>query len=577
MAYNLPPFWSPGYALPSNVRVEDLQRGTFTTRQQPRGSYDDPTVGDGGYAVPNYVLNTPYGQGALVTKWMPRGTVGIPVPHYLQKPPAQILAQTKASGDGTNYEIGPAIQSVHAGATDPFTSYGKKVADQVLSSVQALPKQHRKNAMRALFDKIDPRLFNRVQATASKAARAGLPPQRALHHAIATEFRGGMLRELHAIGTTGRVKTASQVGLGCWGCAAVGMGDDTTAPMKVLRGAGLMAVAVDTTPAVGSWQRIPVAGAPAGAWTACGYYWVGTGNPLSGPTTTCPPVRTGGTGSPTGQQKLPPCGSLDANGNAIAPCDATGTAGFAGTVTVGPFTFSVGGGGTGTGTVIDNRNSFTSPTQLSQAQHDWLVSKIKGHVAHDPDNGKYAILQTWFPDGDGQWYSSAQTIDSDYKSSNGGLYPVNPIEGNIDTPSGKYGVFLFICGANCDGGQPMLRLAFAPMSAATFTGWSQAGSAIGGFVQGVAGAIGDLGCALLKNPFAGTAAAAASGGAAAAGTQIGANICGGGQGPGLPPPPPPPVGGIGWGTIAAVGGGLALVYLMTHKHKHRGSRASSTR
>jgi hypothetical protein len=102
MAYNLPPPWSPKYAYPANTRVEALQRGTFTTRQQPRGSYDDPAVGDAGYAVPDYVLAQPYGQGAHVTKWMPRGTVVGHVPHWLQNPNFAVLAQTKASGQGTS-------------------------------------------------------------------------------------------------------------------------------------------------------------------------------------------------------------------------------------------------------------------------------------------------------------------------------------------------------------------------------------------------------------------------------------------------------------------------------------------
>jgi len=80
MPYNLPPFWSRGFAIPDYVRVEDLQRLAFVTQQMPRGTYDNPDVGAAGYAVPDYVMKEGYGQGAVITKWMPRGTAP-KIPH----------------------------------------------------------------------------------------------------------------------------------------------------------------------------------------------------------------------------------------------------------------------------------------------------------------------------------------------------------------------------------------------------------------------------------------------------------------------------------------------------------------
>ena len=60
MAYNLPPPWDPGFALPQNVRDEGLQRRGFVTKQMPRGSYDNPSVGYGGFTVPQYVKDEGY-------------------------------------------------------------------------------------------------------------------------------------------------------------------------------------------------------------------------------------------------------------------------------------------------------------------------------------------------------------------------------------------------------------------------------------------------------------------------------------------------------------------------------------
>jgi hypothetical protein len=565
MAFNLPPFWSAGYRLPANVRVEDLQRGTFATRQQPRGSYDAPWVSAQGYAVPGYVMETTYGQGAMVTKQMPRGTAPY-VAHWLQTPRAKIVAATKASGDGTEYHI------TGGSVTNPFSAYGKAVADHVVTTIKKLPAPKRSNALKQLFDRIDPRLWGRVNATATKAAKAGVPPQRALHHAIATEFHAGMVRELAQIGATKKIKTASQVGLGCFGCAAIGLGD-TAVP--------------------GHWER-PRATTPKDQVNACGYIWVGSGAPVP-PTSPggCPPVRVhasgdaGRTDLPSGDRitSLPFCGSKDASGKAITPCNPNVPVGWGKAITLGPFSFA---GDAST----DYRYRYTDPSKVPAAITAYLNQQADAHLngpVFTTQIGKDRATATptasaALPYDDNPthyWlgFGGNYQLDPDYYSTDETKFPMQPLV-QMQHPyvDKTYGLFLFMRGkdAHADGNgedPPFMGVRWAPMDAATKGLWgnikdtiSGAGSDVGTWVQGAAGVIGNAACGLLQQPGA-AAAAAATGPLTAIGAGIAASLCN-------PPAPgaggqqqPPTVNQTGSNmiTFLILGGAGLAAYLITRK------------
>lgn len=105
MAYNLPPPWDPGFALPQNAKDEGDQRQAFVTKQMPRGTYDQPSVGYGGYAVPQYVKDEGYGQGTFTTKWLPSGTYTTPkIPHWQNHRPV-VLSETRLPGGGRAISI----------------------------------------------------------------------------------------------------------------------------------------------------------------------------------------------------------------------------------------------------------------------------------------------------------------------------------------------------------------------------------------------------------------------------------------------------------------------------------------
>ncbi len=222
MAYNLPPPWDPGFALPQNVRDEGLQRRAFVTKQQPRGSYDNPSVGYGGYAVPQYIKDEGYGQGTFTTKWMPSGTyVGPKVPHWLNQRP-KVVRQQRMPGGGmvsTVQALGDAPMAA------PLEAYGQKAADILITRVSALPTSQRTKTLRAMMDALDTSLWPRTQTILKRYLAQGMTTVQAFPLALARALSAGMAAE---IVMTGLRRTAPQanslLGLGCYGCASAVLG-----------------------------------------------------------------------------------------------------------------------------------------------------------------------------------------------------------------------------------------------------------------------------------------------------------------------------------------------------------------
>lgn len=263
MAYNLPPAWDPGFALPDNVRDEGLERRAFVTKWLPRGTYDQPRVGTGGYAVPEYVMDEGYGQGTFTTKWRPRGTYDIPVPHWLDQRP-KVLAQKRLPGGGVEVKM-----AALSGTDLPrlYTDFGRKAAREVMRRVLAVPPAQRKRALKATLDAIDPTLWKRVAAIAQAMQKAGASAAAALEPALAEAMSTGIAAE---IVKTGLSRSAPQphslLGLGCYRARARALG------------------AVDFSKVVGHvapMQILTQGSAPSGpscyqegfAWDAAGKFW----------------------------------------------------------------------------------------------------------------------------------------------------------------------------------------------------------------------------------------------------------------------------------------------------------------
>lgn len=218
MAYNLPPAWDPGYALPDNVVDEGLQRRAFITKQMPRGSYDNPSVGTAGYAVPKYVLDEGYGQGTYVTKWQPSGTYSGPrIPNWLNQRP-QVLRAQRLPGGGEAVTVQPLGDDP---MPEPYESYGQQAAQVLLSQVAKLPRSRRATALKAIMDKVDPSLWSRTQTIWNRYRKQGMDPAQAMPLALARALSAGLAAEIVTAGIRGTAPQAqSLLGLGCYGCAA---------------------------------------------------------------------------------------------------------------------------------------------------------------------------------------------------------------------------------------------------------------------------------------------------------------------------------------------------------------------
>lgn len=252
MAYNMPPPWDPGFALPGNVRDEGLQRRAFVTKQLPRGSYYQSDVGTGGYVLPQYVQDEGYGQGTFTTKWAPSGTyVGPKIPHFLNQRP-QTVAQVPIPGGGKAVTIQRVLSGFGGVSGDestlpePFETYGQRAATALMDRVGKLPPAHRKTALKQMLDVVDKSLWARTAEITRRYNNQGMPAAQALHQGLARALSTGIAAEII---TTGASRSAPQaqslLGLGCYGCGPAlamgatnprqGEGDTTNRPPVVVK------------------------------------------------------------------------------------------------------------------------------------------------------------------------------------------------------------------------------------------------------------------------------------------------------------------------------------------------------
>lgn len=216
MTFKLPPSWDPSrqYAIPQYMKDEGLTNRARVTKWQPRGSYDNPEPfdpsWDKAYAVPQYILKEGYGQGAKVTEWLPRG-------YY----------------DGATARQTAAIRSAQVAAREPtlpepFAQYGRKATAILMKHVGKVAPKERKKVLKRVMDKVDPDLYSRASRYASEHEVRGVPSSTALKLGLSRAMSEGMGKELTELGKKpGRPAAKGQVGLGCYGCAAV-LGADLT-------------------------------------------------------------------------------------------------------------------------------------------------------------------------------------------------------------------------------------------------------------------------------------------------------------------------------------------------------------
>ncbi len=279
MAYNLPPPWDPGYALPDNVRDEGLQRRGFVTKQMPRGTYDQPNVDSGGYVLPQYVWDEGYGQGTFTTKWEPRGQYDGPkIPHWLNDRP-RVLSETRRRGGGRNIKIAAPIMvrpndqgsaTAMSGVPEELPPasiriFAVKAADRLIAYAAGVTPALRTQALRSAMDGIDKTLWKRTQDIAAQLVRTkGLTPGQAFRPALERALAAGVTAELIKVGQTSAVpQDGSLRGLGCNGGRRAALGATGT---MITVGKGTNTFTSGTTTLAASYVRCPGFSWDGAAW-----------------------------------------------------------------------------------------------------------------------------------------------------------------------------------------------------------------------------------------------------------------------------------------------------------------------
>jgi hypothetical protein len=212
--------WNPGYAVPGYVDAEPFGRGTLTTEQLRRKTYSlPPKDWTAGYALPANVQDETAGQGTIETKQIRRRTISQWIPDFLMDRNAgDTMAMVESPNGMGAVEIDAVPLQKPGYPGDPIAAYGREVAAYVMSAVQSVRPSERTEALRTLFNRIDPELWQNVAVKAEYFENQGLKSQFALQRALAASVSDGFARELAQIGLSGQMPRTGQAALAAFGC-----------------------------------------------------------------------------------------------------------------------------------------------------------------------------------------------------------------------------------------------------------------------------------------------------------------------------------------------------------------------
>lgn len=200
--------WNAGYAIPQYVLAEPQGRGTFTTRQAPRGTISrvPRDLRKTGFAVPKYAQRR-FGKNPLVTKMIPRRTVSALAPDIFGRPaangqgPVENLIAVGSSLDGSS--IGGSTLGDFAPGTssDPILNYGKQGAAWIMTEAKKLPAAERVREVKKLLHAISPNLPGDVEHKTKLYMKQGRSPKDAFQRALAASLSNRAVAEFVRLGS----------------------------------------------------------------------------------------------------------------------------------------------------------------------------------------------------------------------------------------------------------------------------------------------------------------------------------------------------------------------------------------
>lgn len=201
-----------------------------------------------GYAIPQNVLDEPFGQGVVTTAYTPRGTISMLQPNWLTEGKALVVAakvdkqaemgslgdsvfsSKKKAGNGSlgcttlsgsslaGGLFGPqdaTPQRIEIGGhSDPIANFGRDGARAVIEQMKTVPPNLRAETMKALFNAIDPQLYDKVATKADALEKTkGYAPSEALEKALAATLANRLIDQLAIVGQTGRMPMSGLLGI----------------------------------------------------------------------------------------------------------------------------------------------------------------------------------------------------------------------------------------------------------------------------------------------------------------------------------------------------------------------------
>lgn len=202
--------WDPGYAIPKYVLAEPQGRGTFTTRQLPRGTISQvpKDLHNGGFAVPKYAKRR-FGENPLVTNMIPRRTVSTFAPDIFQRPktggqgPVEHLIAVGSTLDGSTLggsTLGALGDFAPGTKVDPILTYGKKAARWITTEAKKLPPRERAKEVKKLLHAIDASLPAEVENKTQLYKDKGYGTKDAFHRALAASLSNHLVAEFVRLG-----------------------------------------------------------------------------------------------------------------------------------------------------------------------------------------------------------------------------------------------------------------------------------------------------------------------------------------------------------------------------------------
>lgn len=195
--------YDPHFALPQNVMDEPPGRGTITTAQIRRRTFDSPSYvppsWSAHFALPRYIQQERLGKGAQHTHWAQRKTIDRQI-HDPLLPKTYRLPEEVYALDGIP-------------ADNPFQQYGQRIAEMLVATMHEVPVEWRQIALKALLDELEPGLYGRVTRQTKKLKAKGVAPKVALQSALASSLSEGLSKEIIKVGRTGKVGSITALGM----------------------------------------------------------------------------------------------------------------------------------------------------------------------------------------------------------------------------------------------------------------------------------------------------------------------------------------------------------------------------